>query len=157
VTVGRTFEMPYWALTPNLTGSFWHEFAGEVPSTFTYGSYVDNVSVPASARSGKSSSDWSCSRPRTSTGPVSSAPTTARAATFTAPPSPRACAISSHKVGVMNRSISSLCKGAWPRGCPAIVIHNGAPARYGVGGSSNRVIASASGLSSVETWIVPRR
>ena len=45
LTIGRTFATEYWALTPNVTGSVWHEFAGEDPSTFAYGSYVDNVSV----------------------------------------------------------------------------------------------------------------
>ena len=45
LTVGDTFATPYWYLTPNVTGSLWHEFAGEVPSTFAYGSFVDSVSV----------------------------------------------------------------------------------------------------------------
>ena len=33
LTVGDTFATPYWTLTPNLTGSIWHEFAGGTSST----------------------------------------------------------------------------------------------------------------------------
>jgi hypothetical protein len=36
LTVGNAFATSYWALTPKLTVSYWHEFAGEEPSTFTY-------------------------------------------------------------------------------------------------------------------------
>jgi outer membrane autotransporter protein len=32
LTVGDTFATTYWTLTPNLTGSVWHEFAGETPT-----------------------------------------------------------------------------------------------------------------------------
>jgi autotransporter-associated beta strand protein len=43
LTVADTFRTAYWALTPNVTGSIWHEFAGEIPTAFTYGAFADNV------------------------------------------------------------------------------------------------------------------
>ena len=39
LTLGDTFATPYWTLTPNLTGSIWHEFAGGTSSTL-------NVAAP---------------------------------------------------------------------------------------------------------------
>jgi len=36
VTLGDTFATQYWALTPNLNLSLWHEFAGPIPSLFAY-------------------------------------------------------------------------------------------------------------------------
>jgi fibronectin-binding autotransporter adhesin len=34
-TLGDTFATTYWALTPNVNVSVWHEFAGAIPSVFT--------------------------------------------------------------------------------------------------------------------------
>ena len=48
-TFGDTFPTTYWALTPNLNVSVWHEFAGAIPSAFTSAQpgqpiFTDNVS-----------------------------------------------------------------------------------------------------------------
>ena len=48
-TLGETFATTYWALTPNLNVSVWHEFAGAIPSVFTSAQpgqpiFTDNVS-----------------------------------------------------------------------------------------------------------------
>ena len=49
VTLGDTFATTYWALTPNVNVSVWHEFAGAIPSVFTSAQpgqpiFTDNVS-----------------------------------------------------------------------------------------------------------------
>ena len=48
-TLGDTFATTYWALTPNVNVSVWHEFAGAIPSTFVSAQpghpiFTDNVS-----------------------------------------------------------------------------------------------------------------
>ena len=49
MTLGDTVATQYWALTPTLNASVWHEFANQSPSIFTYaspGQYItDNVAV----------------------------------------------------------------------------------------------------------------
>jgi fibronectin-binding autotransporter adhesin len=46
VTLGDTFATQYWALTPNVNLSVWHEFAGAIPSVFNYApsNFTDTVS-----------------------------------------------------------------------------------------------------------------
>ena len=45
-TLGDTFATPFWALTPNVNVSVWHEFAGAIPSVFNYApsNFTDTVS-----------------------------------------------------------------------------------------------------------------
>ena len=45
-TLGDTFATQFWALTPNVNVSVWHEFAGAIPSVFNYApsNFTDTVS-----------------------------------------------------------------------------------------------------------------